>query len=83
MTEHVAETVKQTQESTAVQQKSLSSGDIDGDGKVTSRDVLKLQRYILGLENLSDHEKKAADLNGDGKADSKDLLLLKKKILGL
>lgn len=83
VTEHVAETVKQTQESTAVQQKSLSSGDIDGDGKVTSRDVLKLQRYILGLENLSDHEKKAADLNGDGKADSRDLLLLKKKILGL
>lgn len=84
-TEHVAETVKQiqTQESTSAQQTSLSQGDIDGDGKVNSRDVLKLQRYILRLENLSDQEKKAADLNGDGKADSKDLLLLKKKILGL
>lgn len=86
MTELVTETVKQTQaqETTAAAQTaSLASGDVDGDGKISSKDVLKVQRYILGLEKLSEKQKKAADLNGDGKVDSKDLLLLKKKVLGL
>lgn len=86
VTELVTETVKQTQaqETTAAAQTaSLASGDVDGDGKISSKDVLKVQRYILGLEKLSEKQKKAADLNGDGKVDSKDLLLLKKKVLGL
>ncbi|WP_313073911.1 dockerin type I domain-containing protein [Lacrimispora sp.] len=83
VTEQVTETQTQAQETTATQTASLASGDIDGDGKISSKDVLKVQRYILGLEKLSEKEKKAADLNGDGKVDSKDLLLLKKKVLGL
>lgn len=85
VTEQSAETVKQTQaqETPSTQAASHSLGDIDGDGKIGSKDVLKLQRYLLGLETFSEMDKKAADLNGDGKIDSKDLLLLKKKVLGL
>ena len=59
------------------------SGDINGDGKANSLDVLKLQRYLLGLETLSEAGKTAADLNGDGKVNSQDLLLLQKKVLGM
>lgn len=85
MTAQVTETAAQTQaqEVAAAHAASGTTGDIDGDGKVSSKDVLKLQRYLLGLEKLSETEKKAADLNGDGKIDSKDLLVLKKKVLGL
>ncbi|WP_434084723.1 dockerin type I repeat-containing protein [Lacrimispora xylanisolvens] len=50
---------------------------------MNSLDVLKLQRYLLGLEHLSDAGKAAADLNGDGKVNSQDLLLLQKKVLGM
>ena len=84
-TEAVPETQKQTAapESAASPKSTLLIGDLDNDGKVSSKDVLKLQRHLLGLEKLSEKEKKAADLNGDGKVDSRDLLLLKKKVLGL
>ena len=59
------------------------SGDINGDRKVNSLDVLKLQRHILGLEKLTESGQSPADLNGDGKANAQDLLLLQKKVLGL
>ena len=59
------------------------SGDINGDGKVNSLDVLKLQRHILGLEKLTESGRSLADLNGDGKVNAQDLLLLQKKVLGL
>lgn len=77
------ETTAQTAANTSVQVSSSLSGDINGDGKVNSLDVLKMQRYILGLETLSAKDQPAADLNGDGKVNSQDLLLLQKKILGL
>lgn len=64
-------------------QSSALSGDINGDGKVNSLDVLKLQRHILGLEKLTANGQTSADLNGDGKVNAQDLLLLQKKVLGL
>ena len=57
------------------------SGDVNEDGTINSLDALRLQRYLLGQETLSEKGKKAADLNGDGKVNSQDLALLKKKLL--
>lgn len=62
---------------------SQSRGDLNGDGRVTSLDVLKLQRHLLGLETLPADSQAAADMNGDGNITSQDLLLLQKQILGL
>ena len=81
-----AQTQEQTQaqtQSTAASTASKGEGDVNEDGKVNSLDVLKLQRYLLGLETLSETGKAEADLNGDGNVNSQDLLLLQKKVLGM
>jgi beta-N-acetylglucosaminidase/uncharacterized protein YraI len=87
VTEAATSSPQQTQAPAAGQSSANASanakGDINGDGKINSLDVLKLQRYLLGLESISEKGKLAADLNGDGKVNSQDLLLLQKKILGL
>ncbi len=51
-------------------------GDINGDGKVSSIDLLLMKKYILGDGTVQN-----ADMNGDGRINSVDLLLLKKRIL--
>uniref|UniRef100_UPI000A73EBA1 dockerin type I repeat-containing protein n=1 Tax=Clostridium sp. NkU-1 TaxID=1095009 RepID=UPI000A73EBA1 len=83
VTEAATSSPQQTQAPAAGQSSSNAKGDINGDGKINSLDVLKLQRYLLNLETISEKGKLAADLNGDGKVNSQDLLLLQKKILGL
>ena len=59
-------------------------GDSNGDGKISSVDLLKTQKAILGLgEFESAVYSEAADYSKDGKVTSKDLLACQKKILGL
>lgn len=58
-------------------------GDINGDGKVTSKDRIILARYLdkwEGYETL-DNEL-AADVNGDGKVTSKDRIILSRYLDG-
>ncbi|WP_313582882.1 dockerin type I domain-containing protein [Lacrimispora sp.] len=83
VTEAATSSPQQIQAPAAGQSSAFGIGDINGDGKINSLDVLKLQRYLLGLETIPEQGKLAADLNGDGKVNSQDLLLLQKKILGL
>ncbi len=47
-------------------------GDVDLDGKVTSADSLKIQRYIIKKETFNDIQKYLADVNGDGKITNTD-----------
>lgn len=42
-------------------------GDVNGDGKVTIMDAVKIAKYVIGCETLTDVQKQAADFNGDGK----------------
>ena len=49
-------------------------GDVDGDGKVSAKDSLLIQRYVINLRKLDETQQKAADVNGDGKATAKDAL---------
>ena len=59
-------------------------GDITGDGKINSTDLLVLQRYILELDKLDDIYLKAGNINKNGKKPtSVDLLLIQRHILGL
>ncbi len=51
---------------------SIIKGDADGDGKVTASDSRLTLRASVGLEKLSEKQKKAADINGDGKITAED-----------
>lgn len=59
-------------------------GDVNGDGKINSVDLLVLQRHILEIESLKSIFIKAGNINKNGKNPSSlDLLLIQRHILGL
>ena len=59
------------------------NGDINGDGKLSSYDLLKIQKHILKLITLTGIELASADYNKDEKISSFDLLKVQKYILKL
>lgn len=62
----------------------LIYGDINGDGKINSIDLLVLQRHILEIEKFDGIYLKAGNIRKDGKKPtSVDLLLIQRHILGL
>ena len=59
-------------------------GDVNGDGKINSVDLLVLQRHILEIEILDDIYQKSANIRKTtSKPSSVDLLLIQRHILGL
>ena len=59
-------------------------GDIDGDGKINSVDLLVLQRHILEIEKLNGVFLKAGNIDKNGKNPSSlDSLLIQRHILEL
>ncbi len=59
----------------------LIYGDANGDGKLSSTDLLRIQKHILNTSKLTGASLEAADANRDGKVSSSDLLRLQKAIL--
>ena len=60
-----------------------SSGDANGDGKISALDYVAVKNHILGKKVISDADKlKAADANGDGKISALDYVRIKNTILG-
>ena len=57
-------------------------GDVNGDGTVGMKDVLKLRRVIAGVETMDDRAALSADLNGDGAINMKDVLMLRRVLAG-
>lgn len=60
----------------------VRSGDLDGNGRVTANDSLKMMRYAIKLETLTDEQIAAADVNKDGKVDAKDSLAVLRYTVG-
>lgn len=58
-------------------------GDINFDGKVTITDVTMLQKYLAGLDTLSNEQLAVADTNDDGSFTVDDATLIQKYIAGL
>ena len=50
----------------------IVKGDLDGDGKVTSKDARIALRIAAGLQKATNRQLVAGDLDGDGKITSKD-----------
>lgn len=61
--------------------KTYTPGDINGDGSVNNKDLVRLLQYIKGKS--TDVVDDALDVNGDSKTNNKDLVLLLQYIKGM
>lgn len=57
-------------------------GDVNGDGKLSPADYIKIKNHIMKTNILSGAPLKAADANGDGKITPADYINVKNKIMG-
>lgn len=63
--------------------KIFAIGDVNSDGDISVVDATLVQKYIVGLENLTDFQKKSADVNDDNEISVVDATLIQKYIVGL
>lgn len=68
---------------TVTEKREYIPGDLNGDGKVTIKDLGLLRKYLVNTVEFSEQQMKAADLNGDGKITIKDLGVMRKYLVGL
>ena len=59
------------------------NGDLNGDGRISAVDLLRVQKGLLGVAILAGPTYQAADINGDGKVSAIDLLMVQKHLLGV
>lgn len=65
-----------------VHYKAVVTGDVDGDGKISSIDYLMIKRYFVGLYTLYDEFAIAADTDEDGEISPYDYLAVKRHFIG-
>lgn len=63
--------------------KIFAIGDVNSDGDISVVDATLVQKYIVGLENLKDLQKKSADVNDNNEISVVDATLIQKYIVGL
>lgn len=63
--------------------KITDAGDVNGDGKISSFDALKIIQTSAGIVTLNDKEKTVADVDGNGKINSSDGLAAMQIATGL
>lgn len=63
--------------------KIFAIGDVNSDGDISVVDATLVQKYIVGLENLTDLQKKSADVNDDNEISVVDATLIQKYVVGL
>lgn len=68
---------------TAEWTKVVKLGDITFDDEIDIYDILAIQRYILGMLELTEKSKIVADVTGDGTVDIFDILAIQRHILGI
>lgn len=76
-------TLVPTEAPAATKKPDSKAGDVNGDGKVTVMDLLKVRKAILENSTLTKEEEARADVNGNGRIDIIDLLRIQKIILGI
>ncbi len=59
----------------------LLRGDVNSDGIVSSADLVKYSKYLLGADKLDYRQESCSDLNSDGAADTFDIVLLRKRVI--
>lgn len=57
-------------------------GDVNGDGRVDVRDVVLIQKHVLGKISLTAQQRDVADVNGDGLIDARDVALVMQRSIG-
>jgi len=57
--------------------------DLNDDNKVSTTDLVKLRRFISGLETINEKAALSADVNGDGKISTTDLVKIRRMLAGL
>ncbi|MBR5618144.1 MAG: InlB B-repeat-containing protein, partial [Clostridia bacterium] len=58
------------------------SGDLDGDGYITTRDASKIVRIVVGKETADDLQRVAMDVNADGTGNNRDAALILRYLVG-
>jgi len=61
----------------------IVKGDVDGDGKISAADYVKIKNYIMGTASLSDIQKLGADANLDSNVSAADYVTIKNHIMGI
>ena len=72
---------KLVESSFTVGKKPVSSGDLNGDDKVTISDAVMMQNYLLGGTSITKEQYEAADMNSDKSVDTFDMIVMRKKIV--
>lgn len=60
-----------------------SRGDLNGDGKISAIDIVKLQRIIVGIDSQTMENLSVGDLNNDGKISAIDIVIIQRHIVGI
>ena len=59
-------------------------GDVNGDGEVTSRDIILIRQYVANYDNNTGRSTvdvfSGADANGDGQISTKDIVLIRRYV---
>ena len=64
-------------------QRNFGLGDLNGDGKVSSKDVTLAMRIAVGKSTPDAEQQAAGDVNGDGRVNSADTALIIRIALGM
>ncbi|MFI3172930.1 MAG: dockerin type I domain-containing protein [Eubacteriales bacterium] len=60
-----------------------STGDVSGDGVVSTMDYILVKNHIMGVNILTDTQLDTADVNRDGSVSTMDYILVKNHIMGV
>jgi M6 family metalloprotease-like protein len=76
-------TITSVNESLDIQAQFLRIGDLNGDGSVTTTDLVTLRRFLAGLANLNEKGQAGADVDGNRSITTTDLVRLRRQLAGL
>lgn len=60
----------------------VMTGDYDGDGKITTRDASRIQRFTVDEEEPNLYQNLAMDVNGDGYVNNRDTSMVLRYLVG-